>query len=118
VVGYALHHVEDADMPTVLTPDRVQFSITDGVCRWLRELDQSVKVLGWSVSPVASSADVIKVSLRLDSPTVSLTQFTLRKHQIGLRGVDEILQMLMTLAPVMDIARDGGLPAKRSAERS
>jgi len=118
VVGYALHHVEDADMPTILTPDRVQFSITDGVCRWLRELDQSVKVLGWSVSPVASSADVIKVSLRLDSQDVSLTQFTLRKHQIGLRGVDEIMQMLMALAPVMDVARDGGLPAKRSAKRS
>ena len=118
VVGYALHHVEDADMPTILTPDRVQFAITDGVCRWLSELDQSVKVLGWSVSPVASSADVIKVSLRLDSPTVSLTQFTLRKHQIGLRGVDEIMQMLMALAPVMDVPRDGALPAKRSAERS
>jgi len=117
IVGYALHHVEHAAMPTILTPDRVQFSITDGVCRWLRELDQAVKVLGWTASPVASSADVIKVSLRLDSPTVGLTQFTLRKHQIGLRGVEDIMQILMDMAPVMDVARDGAAPAKRPVER-
>ena len=118
VVGYALHHVEGAAAPIVLTPDRVQFAVTDGVCLWLTELDRTCKLLGWSATPVANSADVIKVTLRLDSEQVPLTQFTVRKHQIGLRGVDEIMQMLMSLAPVMDVARDMPQREKTGYQRS
>jgi hypothetical protein len=110
VVGFAFHDNAYSTPPTALTPDRVQFAMVDGVCLWLHELDRTCKVLGWSATPIAASADVVKVTLRLDSEQVPLTQFTLRKHQIGLRGVDEVLQMLASLAPVMDAARDA--PAK------
>lgn len=106
VVSYALHHDEHASPPIVLTPDRVQFAMTDGVCLWLSELDRVCKVRGWSVTPISSTADVIKVTLRLDSQQVPLTQFTIRKHQIGLRGVDDIMHVLASLAPIMDNAHD------------
>jgi hypothetical protein len=107
VVGFALHHAQHAAAPTVLTPDRVQFAMVDGVCLWLTELDQTNKILGWSATPIANSADVIKIALRLDSEQVPLTQFTVRKHQIGLRGLNDVLQVLTSLAPVMDVPRDG-----------
>ncbi|WP_171020192.1 hypothetical protein [Hydrogenophaga sp. 2FB] len=53
----------------------------------------------------------MKVTLHLDSDQVPETQFTLRRHQIGLRGINEILQRLMSLAPHMDAACDGPAPA-------
>lgn len=117
VVGFALQHTQHSVPPLVLTPDRVQFAVVDGVCLWLTELDQANKILGWSATPIATSADVIKIALRLDSEKVPLTQFTLRKHQIGLRGVNDVLQVLASLAPVLDVPRDGKQPPRDLGKR-
>ncbi len=117
VVGFALHHTQHSALPIVLTPDRVQFAVVDGVCLWLTELDQANKILGWSATPIANSADVIKITLRLESEKVPMTQFTMRKHQIGLRGVNDVLQVLASLAPVMDLLRDGQPTARDPGKR-
>lgn len=47
VVSHAL--IEDIALPpTVLTPDRVQFAVTDGLCLWLHLLNEAVQSsAGW-----------------------------------------------------------------------
>ncbi|MBX3610753.1 MAG: hypothetical protein KF871_12735 [Hydrogenophaga sp.] len=112
VVAFALQEAVGLPPPIVLAPGRVQFAIVDGVCRWLSELDRACKLHGWSATPIATSVDVVKVTLYLDSEQVPMTQFALRRHQIGLRGVNEVLQRLMSLAPFMDVERDASTPSR------
>lgn len=114
VVGMALQSSAHAECPTVLAPDRMQFAVADGLCLWLHQLHEAVPVTGWTAAPLAASPDVVKVSLALDSESVKLTQFTLRKHQIGLDGVESVLAMLQSLAPVMDEPMDMPRTAKQS----
>lgn len=106
VVGHALRAAESTPAPVVLTPDRVQFAVTDGLCLWLNQLNEAVPISGWSVVPIAASPDVVKVTLKLDSEEVPLTQFTIRKHQIGLQGLDAVLQMLTAIADPLDTPMD------------
>jgi len=106
VVGYALQAAEKVEPPTVLTPDHMQFAVTDGLCLWLRMLHQGCPIQGWSVLPVPASPDVVKITLLLEHDTVPLCQFTLRKHQIGLTGVNDILITLHELAPMVDSPMD------------
>lgn len=54
----------------------------------------------------------MKVALHLDSHEVPMTKFTLRRHQIDLRRVNEVLQRLMSLAAPMDVARDALAPSR------
>lgn len=106
VVAHALIDTKNALPPTVLTPDRVQFAVTDGLCLWLHLLNEAVPILGWMAQPIASTPDVVKITLKLDSEQVPTTQFTIRKHQIGLQGLDAVLAMLTTLAPTIDAPMD------------
>lgn len=106
VVSHALTDTKEAVAPMVLTPDRVQFAVTDGLCLWLHLLNEAVPILGWMAQPVASTPDVVKITMKLDSEQVPMTQFTIRKHQIGLQGLDAVLVMLTTLAPTIDTPMD------------
>lgn len=106
VVGMALQPGERAEAPTVLAPDRMQFAVADGLCLWLHMLHDAVPITGWSVTPLAASPDVVKVTLALESESVRYTQFTLRKHQIGLEGVEAVLAMLHSMAPTIDAPMD------------
>lgn len=114
VVGMALQPSERADCPTVLAPDRMQFAVADGLCLWLHMLHQAVPITAWTVTPLAASPDVVKVTLALDSEKVCYTQFTLRKHQIGLEGVESVLSMLHSMAPTIDVPMDMPEPQKQS----
>ena len=96
-----------------LTPDRVQYAVADGLCLWLHLLNEAVPLKGWSASPIASTPDVVRITLQLESTDVPWTQFTIRKHQIGLQGLDAVLQMLTALAPCLDSPMDLPLPARR-----
>jgi hypothetical protein len=118
VVAFALQEALHQPAPIVFSPDRVQFAFVDGVCRWLSELDSVSKLRGWSATPVASSVDVVKVTLHLESDQVPMTQFTLRRHQIGLRGLNEVLQRLMSLAPLVDAAHDAPMPRRSLVARA
>lgn len=106
VVSHALVGARHAVAPTVLTPDRVQFAVTDGLCLWLQLLSEAVPILGWAAIPVASTPDVVKITLSLDNEEVPLTQLTVRKHQIGLQGLETVLAMLTGLAPSMETPMD------------
>lgn len=106
VTGHALRANERALAPTILTPDRLQFAVTDGLCLWLHLLNEAVPIKGWSVMPIASTPDVVKITLQLDSEEVPWTQFTIRKHQIGLQGLDAVLAMLTAIAPSIDTPMD------------
>lgn len=106
VVGMALQPSERAECPVVLPPDRMQFAVADGLCLWLHMLHQAVPLQGWAATPLAASPDVVKVTLVLESEAVRFTQFTVRKHQIGLEGVDAVLTMLQALAPTVDVPMD------------
>ena len=115
VAGHALRANERALTPTILTPDRVQFAVTDGLCLWLHLLNEAVPLKGWSATPIVSTPDVVKITLHLDSEEVPWTQFTIRKHQIGLQGLDAVLTMLAAIAPSLDSPMD--VPAvKRHVE--
>lgn len=106
VLAMALQPLERAEFPVVLAPDRMQFAVADGLCLWLHMLHEAVPILGWTAAPLAASPDVVKVTLALESESVCFSQFTLRKHQIGLEGVDAVLIMLQALAPTMDAPMD------------
>lgn len=114
VVGMALQPGERADCPAVLAPDRMQFAVADGLCLWLHMLHQAVPITGWTVMPLAASPDVVKVTLALDCDSVRYSQFTLRKHQIGLDGVESVLTMLQSMAPTIDAPMDTPEQPKKS----
>ena len=116
VVGMALQPGERAECPTVLAPDRMQFAVADGLCLWLHMLNEAVPITGWSVTPLAASPDVVKVTLALESESVRYTQFTLRKHQIGLEGVEAVLAMLHAMAPTIDAPMD--MPQQQKHSRT
>ena len=91
-----------APEPIVLTPERIPFAIADGVSLWLNKLHESVGIEGWTVMPSGVASDVVKITLRLESDEVALTQFSLRLHQIGNQGLHDVLSMLQHLAPMFE----------------
>lgn len=98
---------EDFERPTVvMTPERVQFAVTDGIVQWLSMLHESVGIVGYSVMPSQNAIDVVKVVLRLKSETTPATQFTLRLHQIGPDGFHDVLSVLSSIAPSIDVPMD------------
>lgn len=92
--------------PTVLTPERVQYAVTDGISLWINRLHETVGIEGWMILPSRFSRDVVKVTLKLSDKEVVYTQFTLRLHQIGMQGLNEIVAMLSECAQSMDIPLD------------
>jgi hypothetical protein len=106
VVAYALQGDSKQAAPVILTPDRVQYAVADGLCLWLHLANEQVPITGWLVAPATASPDIIKITVRFEHEKVPYTQFTLRKHQIGLEGLDSILQMLGSIAPMLDAPMD------------
>lgn len=92
--------------PAVLTPERVQFAITDGVNLWLTSLHEAIGVLGWTVTPIKTNPDAMQITLSLDSDEVPMTSFLLRLHQIGMQGVHDVITLLSTLAPCSEKPQD------------
>ena len=88
--------------PIVLTPERMQFAITDGVCLWLSKLHEMIGIEGWTILPSLTARDVVKITLKLKSREVALTQFTLRLYQIGNLGLNDVLTVLQQTAPMFD----------------
>jgi len=117
VVGFALDEGNTTSpRPIVLTPDRVQFALPDAVGVWLLQLHETIGILGWSAIPIASTPDVVKITLRLHSDEVPWTQFVLRKHQTGLQGLDDTMRLLASLSPFMDTPND--MPASERKLRA
>ncbi|MBC5767584.1 hypothetical protein [Ramlibacter albus] len=111
VVSFALQNGKSA-APVVLPPDRMQCAVPDGICLWLHQMHQVVPITGWIALPLQASSDVVKITLALASEDVPFSQFTLRKHQLGMQGLDEVLAMLNALAPMLDQPMD--IPSKRA----
>lgn len=97
----------DAPAPTVYTPERVQYSVTDGICQWLIQLNEATGIEGWTVIPSVVSRDIVKISLKLGDETTAYSQFTVRLHQIGAQGLQDILVVLKSLAPMLDVQPGG-----------
>lgn len=95
-----------APVPTVLPPERLQFSITDGISLWLMKLHEAVGIASWTVMPSIANPDVVKITLRLNDEKVPLTQFAVRLHQIGLQGLNDIMSVLTNTAPHMEVPAD------------
>lgn len=95
-----------ASAPTVLSPERVQFAIADGVSLWLTQLNEAVGIKGWVLYPHPANPDVMKITMDLDNDEVPRTQFVLRLHQIGMQGLQDVLTVLSALAPCMEIPSD------------
>lgn len=106
VVSSILHRSPRTCAPMVLTPERVQYAVTDGLCLWLQQLHTQVPILGWTVAMDDRSPDIVRVSLQLDDPQVPYTQFLVRKHQVGIDGLHQLLATLGTLAPMLDRPMD------------
>lgn len=111
VVAGALQDTPAA--PTVLAPDHMQYAVADGLCLWLRHLSDEVEVTGWTASPVASTPDVVKVTLTFDHEQVPFTQFTVRKHQLGLAGLDQLFVTLEDVADKIDRPMDIAIAAPK-----
>jgi hypothetical protein len=62
-------------------------------------------ILSWSASPNATSADVMLITLRLDSEP-PWSQFAIRKHHIGMDGLQKVLLQLQALAPNLERPMD------------
>ncbi len=92
--------------PIVLTPERIQFAISDGIAVWLQKMSELVGIDGWVIAPSIHSRDVVKVTLKLKSQSVTYTQFTLKLHQIGLSGMADIFRVLKDIAPMLDAPVD------------
>ena len=92
--------------PLVLAPERVQFAITDGIVLWLMKLHAMFPILGWTVSQSIAASDVVKFTLHLADSAVRLTQFTVRMHQIGMQGLNDITIGLAGIAPNMETPAD------------
>lgn len=90
----------------VWAPERVKFAVADGVCNWLQHLHEQVGIEGYTAMPAEGSSDVIKVTLKLTSEEVPFTQFLVRQHQIGSQGVQDILSVLHSIAPILDTPAD------------
>ena len=95
-----------------MTPDRLQFALTDGLCLWLHMVNHAVSITGWTAAPLAASPDTIKLTLAFQDEQVPFTQFTLRKHQVGLDGLQSVLAMLKEIAPMIDTPMD--IPQRQS----
>lgn len=97
----------EAERPvTTLTPERVQYAVTDGLCQWLQALHEFVPIEGWMVTLQPSTPDVVRVTLHLADDAVPFTQFTMRKHQLGAFGIAEVIEKLASLAEMMDRPMD------------
>jgi len=104
VVAGALQESQNA--PLVLAPDHMRHAVTDGLCLWLRHLAEQVEVTGWTAAPVASTPDVVRIVLSFEHEEVPFTQFSVRKHQIGLEGLDELFVTLADIAHQLDHSAD------------
>lgn len=95
-----------APTPIVLTPERIQFAIADGIALWVNKLHETVGIEGWTVMPSLTLRDVVKVTLKLRSKQLELTQFTIRLHQVGTQGLTDVLSILQQIAPMFDVPSD------------
>jgi hypothetical protein len=112
VVSSILHRSPDVNAPTVLTPERVQFAVADGLCLWLDRLHQGVGITAWTVALHESSPDILRVSLELDDVSLRYTQFLARKHQVGVDGLEQLFSKLAQIAPMLDKPMDA--PARQT----
>jgi hypothetical protein len=106
VVASALQVNPREDAPLVHPPERVQFAVADGLCRWLEALHARVPIRGWTVGIQASTPDVVRVSMELEDEQVPVTRFTVRKHQVGVYGLADVLKALRAFAPMLDQPMD------------
>lgn len=90
------------ELPAVLTPDRMQFAFTDGACLWVRVLHERIGILGWHVQPTEVKQDSVNILLQLAHNMVPVTYMTIRLHQIGAAGFQEVVAQLGMCAPNMD----------------
>jgi hypothetical protein len=94
--------VAPIELPAVLTPDRMQYAFADGACLWVRMLHERIGILGWHVQPTAVKQDSVNILLQLAHDQVPVTFITLRLHQIGAAGFQEVVAQLGMCAPNMD----------------
>jgi len=109
VIASALQVNSRDGAPVVYPPERVQFAVSDGICKWLEALNLCAPIKGWSVEIQASTPDLVRVNLQLDDEKVPATQFTVRKHQVGTYGLSDILGALGAFAPMIDKPMDAVL---------
>jgi len=94
-------HGRMAAPPAILTPERVQYAVTDGISLWLHRLHESIGITGWMIAPSQNSRDVVYITLSLDHE-IPYVQFMVRLHQIGMQGLNEIVSVLNQSAPCME----------------
>ena len=107
MLTFALHNTTDPEVPhpIVLIPDRLQHAVAHGLALWLAQLHLACPILAWSASPHVTSADVMLITLRLDSAP-PWSQFAIRKHHIGMDGLQKVLLQLQALAPNLERPMD------------
>lgn len=91
-----------AHLPAVLTPDRMQYAFTDGVCLWARMLHERVGIVGWHIQPTTVKQDSVNILLHLADELMPVTYIALRLHQIGAAGFQDIVAQLWMCAPNLE----------------
>jgi hypothetical protein len=76
-------------------------AITTGLVQWLKGLQATVGIAGYSVNPSSCDRDAVEITLQLANTRMERTAFVLRQHQIGLRGLAAVLDCLHQLAPAI-----------------
>lgn len=89
-------------LPAVLTPDRMQYAFTDGVCLWVRMLHERIGIVGWHIQPTTVKQDSVNILVHLADEMLPVTYITLRLHQIGAAGFQDIVAQLWMCAPNLD----------------
>lgn len=91
-----------AHLPAVLTPDRMQYAFTDGACLWVRMLHEQIGIVGWHIQPTTVKQDAVNIVVHVAHELMPVTYITLRLHQIGAAGFQDIVAQLWMCAPNLE----------------
>lgn len=92
----------------VQPPQPLQEAIASGLCAWLTHVHAQRKVQSWKVTAAPQPADAVRVEISFGRNTTRQPHFTVRKHQVGLRGLQAI-----TFALSSQAQSDGSAPQPR-----
>lgn len=74
----------------VLAPEPVQEAIASGLCGWLAHVHTQNKIERWQVRGVTEPVDAVRVEVGFGESAFSWAEFSVRKHQVGLRGLQAL----------------------------
>lgn len=74
----------------VLPLQPIQDAIASGLCAWIARVHAEGPFRNWRVEPIQEPLDMVRVDVETSTPRGWAAGFNVRKHQVGLRGLQSI----------------------------